>query len=698
MKPTPDCNKRNNPFSFLGALIICLTIGVFSAGSATAAGLLIADGGFGGILEIKEHDVQVTINNGVAVTQVTQVFHNTENRQLEALYTFPLPKHASVANFSMWINGKEMVGEVLEKKRAREIYNSYKRKRRDPGLLEQVDYKSFELRVYPINPGADQKIQVTYYQELDTDHNEATYVYPLATATRKSIDSQTKGRFAISFEVKSAIPIASVVSPSHGDEFVMVDHSDTYKMASLETNGGSLARDVVITYGLSRPKTGVDLITSRQQGEDGYFCLTMTTGKELEALDRGMDYVFLLDVSGSMAHDGKLIISRQSVASFIDELGDKDRFEVMSFSVKPTLAFGAIQPATVDLKEQAKQFLDANQARGGTTLAPALSTAYKYSDPDRTLNVIILSDGMTEQQESATLMAMISSRPRNARVFCIGVGNEVNRPLLEQMAEETGGLAAFISRGDDFKRQAKAFRRKLAHPVVSDIGIEFQGITVYDVEPAQVPNLYHGAPIRIYGRYKESGEAQMALNGGVLGKELRQTVPLEFPEVDPDNPEIERMWAWKRVDSLLKAADKTGARTNIIDEVIRLGETYSIVTEYTSFLVLENNQEYQRWKIERRNVERLTRDRKAQTRRSQTLAAIRNVALDDIGPQMLEKKLAANTPPKPNTIAPPAASPQPTPDTPRRQSRNVDIGFGSGPVGPLFVGAAYWLKRRKRSK
>src|SRR5947207_13708833 len=78
--------------------------------SAHAAGLLVADGGFGGVLEIKEHDVQVTINNGVAVTKVTQIFHNNEKRQVEALYTFPVPRGGSVANFSMWIKGKELVG------------------------------------------------------------------------------------------------------------------------------------------------------------------------------------------------------------------------------------------------------------------------------------------------------------------------------------------------------------------------------------------------------------------------------------------------------------------------------------------------------------------------------------------------------------------------------------------------------------
>src|SRR6185436_17743004 len=136
-------------------------------------------------------------NNGVAVTEVTQVFRNLENRQVEALYLCPVPKGASVANFSMWIGGKEMVGEVVEKQRAREIYNSYKQVRRDPGLLEQVDYKTFEMRIFPIAPLAEQKVQVTYYQELDFDHDWATYVYPLATAPRAGrtpINSETKGK------------------------------------------------------------------------------------------------------------------------------------------------------------------------------------------------------------------------------------------------------------------------------------------------------------------------------------------------------------------------------------------------------------------------------------------------------------------------------------------------------------------------
>ena len=97
----------------LGGLLAAISVSAIALPTPIrAAGLLIADGGVGGVLEIKEHSVQVTINNGIAVTKVTQVFHNTEKRQVEALYTFPVPKSASVANFTKWINGKEIVGEV----------------------------------------------------------------------------------------------------------------------------------------------------------------------------------------------------------------------------------------------------------------------------------------------------------------------------------------------------------------------------------------------------------------------------------------------------------------------------------------------------------------------------------------------------------------------------------------------------------
>lgn len=648
------------------------------APAAHAAGLLIANGGFGGVLEIREHDVRVTINNGVAVTQVEQVFRNTEDRTLEALYAFPVPKGASVADFSMWINGREMVGEVVEKERARQIYESYKRpeNRKDPGLLEQVDFKTFEMRIFPIAARAEQRVRITYYQELDFDLEWATYVYPLATDSRPDVDSRTRGRLALTLDVKSEVPITAMESPSHRDDFVVVHHDDHHAQASLETQEGDLNRDVVLAFQMKRPRTGLDLIASREDGEDGFFLLTLTAGEELAEVDQGMDYVFLLDVSGSMDDDGKLDLSRGSLGAFIRALGPRDRFEVLTFNVAAQELFRKLQAADDPGKASAVEFLADQRARGGTVLEPALRAAYRYKDAARPLNVVVLSDGMTDQRERSTLLRLIGQRPEGTRVFCIGVGNEVNRALLEQLAEDAGGLAAFVSRGDSFERQAQAFRRKLMRPAATNLEIRIEGADAYDLEPRRLPNLYHGMPVRLYGRYRSAGPVKVHVKADVAGKPLEQTVDLEIPE-DAENPEIERMWAWHRVQQLLKDADREGSRSGVIDEIVRLGEGFSIVTEYTSFLVLENDAEYQRWQIQRRNALRIERDRRAQARVREELDRIRDKTLAGLGPVEVEKR-ASVTPVTAPAAPPPASAPQPPP-----QRNRGDVDFDGGGGGAL---------------
>lgn len=639
---------------------------------AGAAGLLIADGGRGGVLAIESHEVEVTVDNGVAVTKIAQVFRNTENRVVEALYTFPVPKNASVAGFSMWINGQEMVGEVVEKEKARQIYDSYKQVNRDPGLLEQVDYKTFELRIFPIAAGAEQRIEISYYQELDFDAEWATYVYPLATVSKPGLDSRTQGRFALSFSARSEVPITELSSPSHPDDFAVAKRGSHGIEASLETAGGDLGRDLVIAFKAERAKTGLDLIASKPPGEDGFFQLTLTAGDELEGKSPALDYLFLLDISGSMNDDGKLAQSRGSLGSFIGGLSPEDRFEVLAFNIDPRPLFGQLQAADDRNKAQADDFLASQQAGGGTQLKPALETAWRYHDPSRPLVLVLLSDGMTEQRERAELLRLLAARPAGVRFFAIGVGNEINKPLLEQLAQQAGGFAAFVSAGDDFDRQAQAFRRKLLRPAAARPKIRFEGGGTYDLEPAELPDLFHGSPVRLYGRYREAGPATVLLSAEIDGRPIEKRIPIEFPSQAGDHPEIERMWASKKVDRLAKEADGKGSRDSAtVAEIVRLGEAYSIVTEHTSFLVLENDGEYQRWKIERKNALRLGRDREAQARRGGELEKLREKARAELGPRPFEKlarDLRQAMPGNPPRAPQPAASP----------GRGFDVDLGGG--------------------
>jgi Ca-activated chloride channel family protein len=668
---------------------------------APAAGLLVADGGFGGVLEVESHEVTVTVNNGIAVTEVKQVFRNTEDRQVEALYTFPVPRGASVANFSMWINGKEMIGEVLEKKRAREIYESYKKTRVDPGLLEQKDYKTFEMRIFPIGPKAKQVVKIRYYQEVESDNDWITYVYPLSTVSGGGKNSKTTGKFAMSLHAKSEIPITEMESPSHAKQFVIAKHGESYYQAGLETTGGDLNRDVVLAYRVARPKTGIDVIYSKTGSEDGYFCMTLTAGEELAKMDTGMDYVFLLDISGSMADEGKLKISRNCIQAFITELGAKDRFEIITFNVSPTTLFNKLVTADAKSKAGAATFLAGRSASGGTVLDPALRTAYKYRDEDRPLNVVILSDGMTQQGERAQLLRAIAKRPSNARIFCVGVGNEVNRPLLGRLARDAGGLAAFLSRGDNFVRQAKAFRRKLTKPAMRNVRIDFKGGDVYDLYPSKLPNLYHGAPVRLYGRYRKPAPGGATLTAEVNGREVSMATEMTLPEKDSDNPEIQRMWAWQKVRQLTGQPKPLSG--DVQEEIVRLGEGYSIATEYTSFIVLENDAEYKRWRIDRRNALLVARDRNARTRLTKRLEGMREEALANLGPQGNNGNRGANA--NPSSSASPRRSNNPGQNAPVSTPRSrgpFGGGGGGGPVGPISLAVigllAIGAQRRRRKK
>ena len=687
------------PLRGLGLLALTL---LFPA-AADAAGLLVAEGGFGGQLKLTEQNVRVVINNGIAVTHVDQVFQNQENRIVEALYTFPVPSNASVSNFSMWIGGKEVIGEVVEKKRARQIYESYKQTKRDPGLLEQVDFKRFEMRIFPIAANAEQRVRITYYQELDFDHDWAHYVYPLATTADGQTPDAATEQFSIQIDVKSPIAIAAMKSPSHGEAANITAYNEHLSRASLELTRAPIDRDFVIAYQVKRPFTGIDLLTSKTDDEPGYVQLTLTVGEELESANPGMDYVFVMDVSGSMATDDKLSASLSSVASFVEALAVEDRFELITFNDMPRPQFGQLAAVNDETLQRARTMLKEVRAKGSTLLTPAVEAAYRYRDVDRPLNVVVLSDGMTEDGASRELMRLIGQRPAGTRVFAIGVGNEVNRPLLRDMAKASGGLSAFLSRGDDFDRQAAAFRRKLIRPAIEEVTIQSLTDTL-QLGDERSSSLYHGKPLRVYGRYTQSGPVSLKITGTIMGSPFEKVATVTLPDRDDANPEIERMWAWNEVQQLMSQVRARGETSESVAAIVDLCERYSIVSQYASFIVLENDQEYRRWKIEQRNAVREQRDRRARDAVNARLEQMRSRTLASVGPNAI-----------PTSAAPIDSDAQPTIDRVTQRSRQVDdrsfdLGIptngggqrGGGALDPLSgsialaLGAMGWARRKQK--
>src|SRR5712671_1689958 len=127
-----------------------LTVLLAWCGSACAHGLLIPDDKKLPPLAMLNHKVSITIDDQVSITRVEQTFRNHTDRPLQATYVFPVPKGATVNKFTMWVDGKETKGELVEAAKAREIYTSIVRRTQDPGLLEYIGNQILQMRVFPV--------------------------------------------------------------------------------------------------------------------------------------------------------------------------------------------------------------------------------------------------------------------------------------------------------------------------------------------------------------------------------------------------------------------------------------------------------------------------------------------------------------------------------------------------------------------
>lgn len=563
-------------------------------------------------IEIVRHDVDVGINNGIAVTRVTMVFRNPEPRPREAMFSFPVPGEASVSNFSLWVNGAEMHGEVLERRRARTIYEDVVSKQRqlerpkDPGLLEQVSYKLFQARIFPVPASGTQQVRIEYYQPLDYDGGFITYTYPM---------KERAAKVRIDARVLSEIPLVRVTSPSHGDALAVAERSKTSWRASVEESPPRV-QDFVLVLELAREQTGLTLVPYAREGEEGYFMMILTAGADLERDRSAGNYLFIVDVSGSMGEERRLEMAVRATESLIQGLEDGDTFNVLAFNIGVERFREKPVPADRASKDQAKSFLRGLRARGATDLVPALQSAAGMLSKERANVVLLLSDGNATDSEDHSGYRELVDRKLPVRIFTLGIGNEVNRPLLGTLAERTGGYADFVSSWDDIDRKLALLRQKSLHRVAEDLDVRIEGVDVSFVTPERFTNLFRGSQSILYGRYNGSGKAKVTVEGTIGGKRRTIAANVEFPRTELDNPEVCRMWAWKRTDDLMREIRLRGEAPRAVREITDLGTQYSIVTPYTSFLVLESDGMYREYGIDRRNARQIEEDRAAQNRRN----------------------------------------------------------------------------------
>ncbi|AWM38082.1 von Willebrand factor type A domain protein [Gemmata obscuriglobus] len=578
---------------FLRIPLSVLAIALLGATPAGAAGILIPEDKKLPPLAMVKHKVTVVIDEQVALTTVEQTFRNHTDRNLEATYLFPVPKGASVDRFTMWVNGKELGGELLDAKHAHKVYTDVVRRTQDPGLLEYLGNSLMKLSVFPIPPKGDQKIKLAYKFVAPKDGSVVEYVYPLKTDGKAT---RTLEEFSVSLTIKSRHAVQNVYSPTHAVNTVR--KSDKEVSVTFERKQALLDKDFQLFYGHGDKDIGLSpLVYKPIQTEDGYFMFLISPQVEAEKKRVARDLVLVLDTSSSMS-DIKMQQAKKAVKFCLSQLQPEDRFGVVRFSTTVTKFRSELVAANTDYLDLATKWIDGLKTSGGTAIWPALNDALamRSSDPSRPFTMVFFTDGqptVDETNADKIVKNVLAKNTGNTRIFTFGVGDDVNAAMLDQLADSTRAVSTYVREAEDIEVKVSGLYAKISNPVLTDVQLATsENVQLHEIYPPKLPDLFQGTQLVVIGRYTGEGPSVIRLTG-LVGKERQELVyEFNFPgktESDVGKDFVEPLWARRKVGYILDQIRVNGEKKELVDEVVMLAKRYGIATPYTSHLVVPDS-------------------------------------------------------------------------------------------------------------
>ena len=567
-------------------------------------------------LPVKSIKLDTRINGQVATTHVEQVFRNDTPYTLEGTYFFPIPETASIVEFTIWENGKKLVGEVRSREDARRIYDEIVRRQRDPGLLEYAGKDLFQASIFPIPPNSDKKLELTYTEVLKAESGTVAYRYPLGTGRNvwsrprpmtfedvlpnsgigpQGIRTHQKfGTVSGTIEITSKEALRNIYSPTH--KIDVTNKGEMSARVSFETSSND--SDFQLFYGLSNNDFGMSLVTYREPGKDGYFLLMLSPKdnvSEKELVNK--DIVFVLDTSGSMADEGKMDKARKALLFGIKTLRDGDRFNVINFAGEEHLMERGLIAANAQGKKRGEDFVNNLQPTGGTNINESLLASLKqFESGDRPKMLVFMTDGLPtvgETNVDRIIANLKNAKKLDIRIFPFGFGYDVNTTLLDRIGSENSGISDYIQPKEDLEIKVSNFFAKVSSPVLADLDLDFGPVLTEYTYPRKLTDLFRGMQMTIIGRYKNTNDLKnITLRlSGKTGKEMRSFTytDLDFPVRSDQNNFLPRLWASRRVGWLLEQIRSNGENKETRDEVVELGTRYGLVTPYTSYLATDGS-------------------------------------------------------------------------------------------------------------
>ncbi len=647
-----------------------------------AAGTLSPKGG-GAPLEIKDHKVDVVINNGFAKVEVGQTFYNQHNQTSEGIYSFPLPKSASLSEVRIMIGESVIEGEVVAKEKANKIYEEEKKAGNEAGKAEKNGFQDFKFFVANIPALSEARISFVYYQPLKIDTGMGRFLYPLEEGGTDEMaesfwtsNDKVSGKISFNIELKSSAPLSGVRCPSLQPVAKDLKLDAGQAKVSYEIDNGTLGKDFVFYYRLKTGLPGsVEVIPYKAaKDKEGTFMMVVTPGEDLKPLTNGSDYLFILDKSGSM--QGKVQTLNAAVNKALGKMKAKDRFRIFTFNDRSDELTSDWVLATPENVKKWSKKVDNISANGGTNMYEGIAKPLRKLDADRVTSVILVTDAVTNTGEVNPIKFAELMRKYDIRLFGFLLGNSTNWPLMQTLCEVSGGFYDGISNADDIVGKILQAKEKVAYECMHDTELKISGVKTSQTTNMVFRKVYRGEQLVVFGRYNGGGKATFTMNSKVSGQEKEYEYEINLPEVDTENPELERIWAMSQVEMYDQLAYQGQVKEKEFENMAReIGVNYQIVTDETSMLVL-SDAAFTKHGIDRKNRERTKVELKAQAARRQT-STIANNSQPKPRPRQAKKRRGFKLP-------------------------RPSIGGGGGAVGPIAIallsmwtGLGFYLKRKE---
>lgn len=553
------------------------------------------------VLPLKSTQVDATLAGVIAEVRVTQTYRNEGTAPLEARYVFPGSTRAAVHAMTMQVGDRRIEAQVREKAEARRTYEAAKAGGRTTSLFEARRSNVFEMNVANILPGDTVVVELRYTELLVPTDGEYEWVFPTTVGPRYTRARETDEAAAASPEIPYTTSVADEPVFTLAADIVagVPVHGLRCTSHRIETAGGggrtrvrlpasgapAMNRDFVLRYRLAGGALAGGLLLDEWQGEKFFLLTVQPPARVAPDLVPARDYVFVVDVSGSM-HGFPLNTAKALLAELLQSLRPGDTFNVLLFSGGSAVLAEAPLDSTPEAIAAAVALIDRQQAGGGTELMPALQRTFAL--PKRAgvaRSIVVVSDGYVSVEAEA--YALVRERLGEANLFTFGIGSSVNRELIERLARAGRAEPAVIETPAEAPRVAAAFRARIESPVLTAVRAEFAGFTTHEVLPASWPDVLAQRPLVIVGKWSGAAAGRVTLRGVTGRGPWNTTVDVSRAINLNGCGLLAQLWARERLAELRDLHAVGDARDQRRAEIVQLGLRYHLLTPFTSFVAVD---------------------------------------------------------------------------------------------------------------